>query len=97
MFFGSFIYEKKNRHFLAYDKNMAILISFGKSGENSSQKESLSIAHIIIIIIYHFNFFHSFLVFVCVVRFWSNFQVFGKQYLRNQNDAILGIIWETQN
>jgi len=61
----------------------------GKSGENSSQKELLSIAHIIIIsiiiivissiIIYHFIYFHSFLVFVCVVRFWSNFQVFGKQ------------------
>jgi hypothetical protein len=40
---------------------MAILNFFGKSGENSSQKESLSIAHIIIviiiiIIIYHFKF-----------------------------------------
>jgi hypothetical protein len=84
---------------------MAILIFLGKFGENLSQKESLSIAHFIIIIIiisiiiiiYHFIFFHSFLVFVCVVRFWSNFQVFGKQYLRNQKDAILGIIWETQN
>jgi hypothetical protein len=55
------------------------------------------IDYFILVKLHHFNFFHSFLVFVCVVRFWNNFQVFGKQYLRNQDDVILGIIWETQN